>query len=156
MSNGDGTTSLNGVMTGYSAGTAKIESVCCISIDGETHNSANLCFDVNSYLQAKARTNNSLSLFPHPFLANILDLGLEQMTSPRPSSTKAVLFENKRKEIAYPRGRMSFIGTFLHARKSLNDTSNEVRGRCALGELYNNNSFRIAHRRILYYEFLDK
>lgn len=48
MSRGDETCSLNGVMAGYEAGNAKIESVCCICIDGEAHNSTSLCFGVHT------------------------------------------------------------------------------------------------------------
>lgn len=65
MSKGDRTGSLNGVMAGYSVGNAKIESVCCIVIDGEPHNSAGLLLHC-SYWQARVRTTTyfpSLAIF---------------------------------------------------------------------------------------------
>jgi hypothetical protein len=69
----------------------------------------------------QSSNKNVLSLFDLPIFADCFDLSLEKMASPRPSSTKAILFENKRKEIAYPRSRSGFTRTCPHPRKFLND-----------------------------------
>src|SRR5258706_14160315 len=106
-------------------------------------------------LAGKSSNKDLLSLFGNPMLAKIFDPGLEQMTSPRPGSPKAILFESKRQEIAHPRIRKSFIWSCLHTPKFLNYTSNKFCVRCLLSELHDITCVRIVHIRLSYYEFFD-